>query len=78
MPIIKRSNLTLLPVEPKPTRDTSFRVPGRPLSDILAEVSRKASDAAWAGDVATADKLEQEANSIRKRLADGELYEIDF
>ena len=74
MPIVRRTSLP----PPTPARDPEFRLPGRPLYEVLAEKKREASDLAWSGKTAEADKVEAEITEIRKRLDAGELYEVTF
>lgn len=76
MPIIKRT--TLPPVVFRQPGDFPFQKPGRPLTEVYKELRKKASDAAWAGDIAQGDFFDAQANAVKKRIDDGELYEVDF
>lgn len=76
MPIIKRT--TLPPVVLRQPGDFPFRKPGRPLAEVYKELRRKASDAAWGGDEAEGKRLDEQADEVKRRIEDGELYEVDF
>lgn len=79
MPIKKRT--TLPPPPPTRTRQSGsdpYKLPGRPIGELLREFDRKASDAAWVGDDEEAKRCQQIADGYRARLEAGELYEVDF
>lgn len=79
MPIRKRTTLPPPPPTSKRTVKTDpYKLPGRPLGELLQECNRMASDAAWAGDNETADKMTALADQYRARIEAGELYEVDF
>ena len=74
MPIKKRTSLPLPPtrkIEP-------YKLPGKPLSEVLRHYDREASDAAWSGATEKAERYTARANDVRNRLQAGELYEVDF
>ena len=79
MPIKKRTTLpSPPPTKPHRVRTDPYKLPGRPLGELLSECNRKASDAAWAGDEKEAAKYTRQANDYRARIDAGELYEVDF
>lgn len=75
MVIKKRRNLpTPAPVEIW----TEFKPPGRPLEALIKEHDRLASDYDWQGEPDKAAFHQDIANRFRQRLADGELYDVEF
>lgn len=74
MPIKKR---TSLPPPPKPKVPDKYRLPGKPLENIVKALDKKASDAAWVGDETEAARCEALALVYRARIEAGELYEVD-
>lgn len=77
MPIRKRSIKPPVQLVPKRQPDP-YQPPGRALSELVKEHDQLASDAAWMGYTATCDHHTALANSYRKRMEDGELWETDF
>ena len=78
MPLKKRTNLPSL----KATKASFLpsakpSLPGKPLSELVKEYDNLASDAAWNGQLELAEDYQKLADSYRKRLLDGELWEID-
>lgn len=76
MPITKRRNLPQPPARRIP-KSEQYRIPGTPLETLVKDYDRKASDAEWGGNIEEANRLQSIANEYRKRIADGELYEVD-
>lgn len=73
MPIKKRKSLP-----PPQLANDPYKLPGRPLEELLREFDRKASDAAWEGDYAESRRLQSIADEYRARIKAGELYEVAF
>lgn len=73
MPIVKRSSVP----SPLPAQQSDFRLPGRPLYELLRETRKQASDAHWEGNHKEGARLDLEANQIAARIEAGELYEVD-
>lgn len=76
MPIKKRTNIPK--AEPTVNVWSEYNQPGRPIELLIKEHDRLASDAAWDGDNVRAKHHEDIANRFRERLAEGELYDVDF
>lgn len=76
MPIIKRTKLPV-PPKPRPKSDDEFKLPGRPLEDLLKEARLRQSDAEWVEDYETASIAVEQAEDYERRIAAGELYEVD-
>jgi hypothetical protein len=81
MPIKKRTSLPPKPFvkHRRPSTVEPYKLPGRPLTEILRELDRKVSDLEWEQtDHASAIDYKRQADDIRKRIEAGELYEVDF
>ena len=77
MPIKKRTNPP--PPKVKPSQDAhQAQPPGPSIESLIKEYDKLASDANWEGDFFSGDAYQKKADDYRKRLADGELWEVSF
>lgn len=77
MPIKKRRNIPKAPL-PASKNFLTSKPPGPSLESLVREHDKLASDAAWEGDFAKADYHQEQADSYRQRLANGEIWEVSF
>lgn len=78
MPIRKRTSIPKQDRKPRAQAFDPYTTPGIPIENLIKKYDKEASDAAWEGDDKQAERSQKLANHYRERLADGELYEIEF